>query len=96
MSYQYPFRDADDPTKLQVWQKGRTIPGFDAGVWRHDTCGAVMRYNEHGNTNSEYGWEIDHIRPQAKGGQTTWDNLQPLNWKNNRAKSDTYPWSCGQ
>ncbi len=96
MSYQYPFLSTDEPTKLQVWQKGQVIAGYDAAVWRHDTCGAVMCYSEHGNTDSKHGWEIDHIIPQAKGGKTTWDNLQPLNWENNRAKSDTYPWSCGQ
>jgi 5-methylcytosine-specific restriction endonuclease McrA len=49
----------------------------------------------HGNTESEHGWEIDHIYPTALGGQTELDNLQPLNWQNNRAKGDTYPWRCG-
>ena len=95
MAYQYPFKQTNEPTKTPVWAKGREIPRYDKSVWRHDICGAVMKYSEHGNTNSEHGWEIDHIHPTALGGKTTWENLQPLNWKNNRAKSDRYPWKCG-
>lgn len=93
MAYQYPFKTTDEATKKAVWQKGREITGFDASMWRHDICGHVMKYSEHGS-ESDYGWEIDHIKPVAKGGQTILSNLQPLWWKNNRTKSDTYPWSC--
>lgn len=94
MSYVYPFKDANELFKLSVWSKGREIPNFDSRIWRWDTCGKVMKYSEHGNTSSEYGWEIDHIIPQARNGQTVIVNLQPLNWKINRQKGDTYPWSC--
>lgn len=94
MPYSYPFSTTDETTKKAVWNKGRIIEGYDAAIWRWDTCGNVMKYSEHGNTNSEYGWEIDHIKPRASGGQTTLANLQPLNWKVNRAKGDTYPWNC--
>jgi 5-methylcytosine-specific restriction endonuclease McrA len=95
MAYQYPFSGTDEDTTLRVWRRGKEIEGYDASVWRHDICGHVMKYLEHGNTVSDHGWEIDHIHPTAKGGANTWDNLQPLNWKNNRAKGDTYPWRCG-
>lgn len=99
MNYSYPFKTTDEQTKLAIWIKGRPVPdkdgqSWDAKEWRYDICGKPMKYSEHGNTNSNVGWEIDHIKPTAKGGPNTLDNLQPLQWENNRTKGDTYPWSC--
>jgi 5-methylcytosine-specific restriction endonuclease McrA len=94
MAYTYPFKGADEQTKRTVWEKGTVISQFDPALWRRDICGNAMKYSEHGNTNSEYGWELDHIKPIAKGGENTFDNLQPLQWQNNRTKADNYPWSC--
>lgn len=78
----------------QVWQKGAAIPGYDPNVWRRDICGHAIKFSEHGNINSDYGWEIDHIWPVAKNGSDNIANLQPLYWETNRDKADTYPWDC--
>jgi len=94
MPYAYPFKYVDDATKLAVWQKSRPIQGQDPHLWRSDLCGAIMRFTDHGNTNSKYGWEIDHIKPVALGGTGELNNLQPLYWENNRKKGDSYPWYC--
>ena len=99
MAYSYPFKTTDEQTKLTVWAKGRAIPDKDGNhwspkEWRYDICGLPIKYSDHGDTNSKNGWEIDHIKPTAKGGPNTFDNLQPLQWENNRAKGDNYPWSC--
>ena len=94
MPYQYPFRYTQESLKREIFYKGNLIANEDSNEWRTDICGAIMQYSKHGNTNSEYGWEIDHIKPQALKGSDETYNLQPLNWRNNRKKGDTYPWHC--
>ena len=89
----YPFLEANENLKLAVWRKGTIIPPsngntWDGNAWRFDSYGSVMKYSEHGNRDSVYGWEIDHIKPVAKGGSDELSNLQPLNWKSNAAKGD--------
>jgi 5-methylcytosine-specific restriction endonuclease McrA len=100
MIYQYPFKSVDESKKLAVWNKGREIVQngnrFDPAIWRQDICGNPMKYSEHGNITSKYGWEIDHIKPKALNGSDDIENLQPLHWENNRQKADQYPWRCGQ
>jgi len=41
------------------------------------------------------GWEVDHIKPVSRGGGDELENLQPLQWENNRFKDDNWPqWQC--
>ena len=82
----------DNQTMLAVWNKGRIVNGYSPTEWRYDTCGKPIKYSDYGNTNSDHGWEIDHIFPVAKGGTDDLINLQPLQWVNNRQKSDAFPW----
>lgn len=77
-----------------VWQKAN----LDSANWfsgdRKVICGKSISRAQYGNRSSELGWEIDHIRPVSKGGTDHIDNLQPLHWRTNSSKSDTYPWNC--
>lgn len=78
----------------QVWQKGRIVPGYDPNVWRKDECGAWIGRNYHGDRNSQYGWEIDHIRPESQGGSDELSNLRPLQWQNNVSRQDDGYLTC--
>lgn len=88
-------RNFDQSTINAVWNKAQIVLGYNANEIRKDLCGAWILKNEYGNTNSQFGWEIDHNNPVSNGGTDDLLNLQPLQWQNNRGKSDNYPdWSC--
>ncbi len=83
-----------DATVEAVWQKGKIAQGQDPNVYRLDACNMWMHRASYGLVE-KYGWEIDHKHPVSKGGSDSLDNLQPLNWRNNRGKGDDYPqWYC--
>jgi hypothetical protein len=89
------FGDAwTEVQKQMIWSKARVVPGRIADEWRQDKCGSLMRWQDHGNRESLYGWEIDHIWPVSSRGSDEPDNLQALNWKNNASKSDSLTWRC--
>ena len=75
-------------TIRNVWEKAKVIENNDKNVFRKDECSAWIKRSEYGNRESKFGWEIDHIKPESKGGTDDISNLRPLHWKNNAAKSD--------
>ena len=75
----------------RVWEKGTPIRGRNPETWRKDPEGNVIRYGSYG-TKGDFGWEIDHKNPRSKGGTDNIRNLQPLQWDENRSKSNTYPY----
>lgn len=72
----------------KVWEKGTTSTKPE--VWRKDACGAWINRSLYGQ-QVEYGWNIDHVYPEKKGGGNELVNLRPMHWENNNAKSDSYP-----
>jgi hypothetical protein len=83
-----PFQEA----KIQlVWEKASLAPNANPAIYRLDSAGALIRRADYGLT-VRTGWEIDHMVPVATGGGDDLDNLQPLQWQNNRSKGDEYPY----
>ncbi len=76
--------------KARVWFKGRAA-GDRPNEWCKDACGAWIGWAYYGDRKSPYGWEIDHIDPNGGDGIA---NLQPLQWENNVAKSDSHRLIC--
>jgi len=70
----------------KVWEKRSIVPGYNPNEWRKDECGAWISRKQHGNRNSDFGWETDHIKPESEGGGNELSNLRPLQWKNNSTK----------
>lgn len=79
--------------KARVWTKAIIVKGKDPAKIRKDKFGNEIHYSKYGNTSNENGWEIDHSKPKAKKGTDHINNLQPLQWNENRLKSDTYPYN---
>lgn len=82
-------------TIQKVWQKATYVNAEnEAKGFRKDACGAWILFDKHGDRDSKYGWEIDHMKPVVQGGSDELDNLQPLHWENNLAKGDSSVLKC--
>lgn len=89
-------------TKEQIqgaWNRATIVDGYDKNRFRKDACGAWIIWDKYGDTDSLYGWVIDHVVPQSllreKGfSQEMIDhpvNLRALQHENNTSKSEDYP-----
>lgn len=70
-----------------VWNKGKLVAGLPPNEWRFDPNGMLIRRQDYGKT-TQYGWEIDHDLPKARGGSNDISNLIPMQWRKNREKGD--------
>lgn len=78
-------------TKDQIdnaWESAKKLRGEDPDKYRQDPYGNKMYKNSYGR-NSAMGWEVDHIKPEARGGLDTARNLQALTTGVNRSKQDS-------
>lgn len=70
-------------TRAAVWAKAKDGP-FGMKV---DDHGNPMAWDDYGNADSPFGWEIDHYpMPKALGGGDHLENLRALNCSANRSQ----------
>ena len=84
-------RKFDDERVQEVWDRGATIRGKDADLYRKDAAGNEIYRHSYGK-QSDMGWEVDHKKPVDAGGTDNLRNLQPLQTEENREKGKQYPW----
>lgn len=85
--------------KRAVWEKAQAVEGLNPDMYRKDPCGAWIVWDKYGVQDNIYGWQIDHIYPQAKleargfsaGQIDDLRNLRPMQHSNNASKGDDYP-----
>lgn len=84
-------RNFTDEEIAHAWSRAKIIPGKDPEKWREDYAGARIWWPKYGDVSSQYGWEVDHIKPLDKDGTYEKGNLIALQWENNRHKDVNYP-----
>ena len=78
-----PFQLSQDQRKLIAWNNASPVLGHDPNLTRKDAFGNFIVWSAYGDRGSDYGWEIDHIRPTVLGGGDNGSNLRALHWRNN-------------
>jgi len=78
----------DNGTKKLVWEKWEITSWNDKNIFRKDDCWAWIAFAEYWNRESNFWWEIDHIKADSNWWSDSIYNLRPLHWKNNLKTSD--------
>lgn len=73
-------------TAMRIWSKHY---GNDLKV--NDFAGRTMVKSAYDDRNSTFGWNIDHVLPQSKGGKTAEHNLVCCHILTNDEKADKFP-----
>ncbi len=85
---------SNNDIKTDVWCNGEIDKNNDKNDFRKDVCGAWIKLSAHGDRQSDFGWEIHHIKAESKGGSNNISNLIPLHWKNNLDTGDDDKITC--
>lgn len=73
-------------TAMRLWVKH-----FGKATKAKDFAGRVMVKGAYNDRNSDYGWNVDHILPQSRGGVTADHNLVCCHILTNDEKSNKFP-----
>ena len=78
--------DLNRETAMRLWNKS-----FGKDTKAVDFAGRTIAKGAYNDRNSEFGWNVDHILPQSKGGATADYNLICCHIKTNDEKADKFP-----
>ena len=83
---QTQFMDLNRETAMRLWSKS-----FGKETKVKDFTGREIAKGAYNDRNSEYGWNVDHILPQSRGGKTADHNLICCHILTNDEKADKFP-----
>lgn len=71
----------------RVFDTAKVHKNLNPNKYREDPSGKIINRDHYGRKfiHEKDNWEIDHIKPQSKGGSDYITNLQALNTHDNRA-----------
>lgn len=78
--------DLNRETAMRLWTKS-----FGKENKVKDYTGRTIAKGAYNDRNSEYGWNLDHILPQSRGGKTADYNLICCHILTNDEKADKFP-----
>lgn len=80
------FMDLKRETAMRLWNKA-----FGKETKTQDFAGRTIAKGAYNDRNSEFGWNLDHILPQSKGGVTADHNLVCCHIQTNDEKANKFP-----
>ena len=83
---QTQFMDLNRETAMRLWSKS-----FGKETKVKDFAGREIAKGAYNDRNSEYGWNVDHVLPQSRGGKTADYNLVCCHISTNDEKADKFP-----
>ena len=80
------FMDLNRETAMRLWNKQ-----FGKETRVQDFAGREIAKGAYNDRNSDFGWNVDHILPQSKGGKTADHNLICCHILTNDQKASKFP-----
>lgn len=80
------FMDLNRETAMRLWNKT-----FGKETKVQDFAGRTIAKGAYNDRNSDFGWNVDHILPQSKGGATADHNLVCCHIQTNDEKANKFP-----
>ena len=80
------FMDLNRETAMRLWNKQ-----FGKETKAKDFAGREIAKGAYNDRNSDFGWNVDHILPQSKGGKTADHNLICCHILTNDQKGNKFP-----